>query len=144
MTDIDGKARAYLDYLESLSPESLDRLSDHVEPDVRFADPFNDVSGEKRLRAVFEDMFERTRNLRFEVKDHVLEGNVCYARWRFRCDVEGLKGGELDFEGVSRIVFSAEGRVLEHVDYWDAAQHLFQRVPFLGRVVAAIRRRLAV
>jgi hypothetical protein len=35
-----------------------------------------------------------------------------------------------------------EGRVVEHSDYWDAAEQLYGRLPLSGVVLRAIRRRL--
>lgn len=42
-------------------------------------------------------------------------------------------------EGMSTISLDAEGKVVEHVDYWDATP-LLQAVPVLGRVVTLTRR----
>lgn len=44
-----------------------------------------------------------------------------------------------ELEGVSRMEFNAEGKVVENVDYWNAAE-LFESFPLLGKVVTLIKR----
>ena len=43
--------------------------------------------------------------------------------------------------GATRLRFDAQGRVAEHRDYWDAAQELYEKLPLIGSVLRAIRRR---
>ena len=48
---------AYLDYLENLTAQDIQRLSDYVSPDVRFSDPFHDVRGIAEMAAIFSKLF---------------------------------------------------------------------------------------
>ena len=41
----------YIKFLEKLSPESLDKISIHVAPNIRFKDPFNDVEGIEEMKS---------------------------------------------------------------------------------------------
>ena len=41
---------AYIRFLEKLSPDTLDKISTHVAPNIRFKDPFNDVEGIKEMK----------------------------------------------------------------------------------------------
>ena len=43
----------YIKFLEKLSPESLDKISIHVAPNIRFKDPFNDVEGIEEMKMIF-------------------------------------------------------------------------------------------
>ena len=45
---------------------------------------------------------------------------------------------------MSELTLAPDGRVAEHVDYWDPAAQLYERVPVLGWLMRRIRRRLAV
>jgi hypothetical protein len=47
------------------------------------------------------------------------------------------------FEGVSRLKMNDEGRVIEHIDYWDAAEHLYAKMPIIGWLIGIIKRRIA-
>ena len=41
---------AYIRFLEKLSPDTLDKISTHVAPNIRFKDPFNDVEGIEEMK----------------------------------------------------------------------------------------------
>jgi steroid delta-isomerase len=70
-------------------------------------------------------------------------GDVAYLQWRFDFAFKRKGGQPLSIEGVSRVCFDGEGRVSEHVDYWDPAAQLYEHLPWLGRLFAVLRRRLA-
>ncbi|MEQ8228160.1 MAG: nuclear transport factor 2 family protein [Rhodospirillales bacterium] len=130
----------YRQYLESLTPEALGRLGDYVSSDVRFKDPFNDVHGVDAMARVFRHMFETVKDIRFHVTHAASTGNICLMAWRF----EGRIGGRpWAFDGTSVVTFAADGRVSEHIDYWDAARDFYERLPVIGWLLARIRRRLA-
>lgn len=131
----------YRAYLESLTPETLANLSDHVTEDVRFKDPFNDVRGVDAMARVFRHMFENVRDIRFEVHQAMMEDEVCLMQWRF----QGRLGGRpWAFDGASAIRFAPDGRVAEHIDYWDAAGNFHERLPIIGWLLSWVRRRLSV
>ena len=82
-SDLAAAVAAYVSFYENLSPESLERLDALCTPDVRFRDPFNDVSGIAAYRAILADMFEQVDEPRFQVSDRALSGRAAYLRWVF-------------------------------------------------------------
>ncbi|MDX1425375.1 MAG: nuclear transport factor 2 family protein, partial [Kiloniellales bacterium] len=56
--DLAAAVAAYANFYETLTPESLERLDALCAADVRFRDPFNDVSGVAAYRAILADMFQ--------------------------------------------------------------------------------------
>ena len=134
-------ADRYRRFLESLTPETLDRLPDYVAEDVRFKDPFNDVRGADAMQRVFRHMFENVGDIRFAVHHVALDGDTCFMDWRF----EGRLGGrDWSFDGASVITLDAEGRVAAHIDHWDAGSAFYERLPVIGWLLARIRGRLAI
>ena len=131
----------YRQYLETLSPETLRELSEYVLSDVRFKDPLNDVRGVDSMSRVFRHMFENVQDIRFEVRHLASDDTICLMSWRFK---GSLSGKPWCFDGTSVVHFTEDGRVSEHIDHWDAAQDLYERLPFIGRLLAFLRRRLRV
>jgi len=131
---------SYLSFFETVTPETLPRLVTLVSPDIRFRDPFNDVTGPAAMRRVFEDMFARFDGPRFVVTDRADSPDRCYVRWRFTA--RG-RGREWTIDGVSEISVDGEGRIVEHIDHWDAASQVYERLPLVGALVRFIRRRAA-
>lgn len=130
----------YCRYLETLTPESLARLSEHVTPDVRFKDPFNDVRGVNSMAGVFRHMFDNIPDVCFTARHVMVDGDYCLMTWRFEGKLRGQAWG---FDGSSSLRFAPDGRVAEHIDYWDAAENFYERLPLIGWLLRQIRRRLS-
>ena len=136
-------AAAYVAFFETLSPNSLQDLDDLCSADVRFRDPFNDVTGTERFRAVLAKMFRDVADPRFEVTDRATSGQTCYLRWVFTFRSGGPSGRHQRIDGVSEIQFDVTGKVIAHLDYWDPGAHVYERIPLLGALVRIVRRRLS-
>ncbi len=134
------RAERYKTYLETLTPETLENLSNNVSETVHFKDPFNDVRGAENMHRVFQHMFENLDDIKFRVHHTIEQGDLCMMEWRFESRLRGQKWA---FDGVSSLVFSDDGRVQSHIDYWDAATHFYERLPLIGAVIRWIRRRVA-
>lgn len=137
------RLREYAGYFETLTPERLDGLCELFADNARFRDPFNDVHGIAAIRGVLEHMYRVCPAPRFKVLDRALTGHTAFIRWRF---MDGRGAGRrlaLEVEGVSRVEFGPDGRVLLHVDYWDPSAQLYERLPLLGGVLRFLRRRLS-
>jgi steroid Delta-isomerase len=44
---------------------------------------------------------------------------------------------------MSELTFDSDGKVARHIDYWDAGKHFYEKLPLLGALLRAIRRRVA-
>lgn len=135
-------ARAYIRFYESMTPESLDRLPEVVAPDIRFVDPFNDVTGIAAMRRILEKMFADLGNPRFVVTHCAWAGQTCLLRWRFSA-LGRSDATEWLIVGMSELEFAPDGRVRSHIDHWDAGRQVYEKVPVLGALIRFIRRRLA-
>ena len=131
----------YRQYLESLTVVSLGRLEEHVAEGVRFRDPFNDVTGADGMRRVFRHMFATVGPVAFNVTRVASDGDACLMSWRFEAT---LRGRPWSFDGTSLLRFGPDGRVIEHVDYWDAAGAFYEKLPVIGGLLRWLRGRLAV
>jgi len=128
----------YARFYETLSPESLDRLSALTLENIHFKDPFNDVIGQAAMRAIFERMFKEVEAPAFSVNHIICEKNICYLRWRFTGTLKLFGKHALAIEGVSEIVLDEDGRVIEHIDHWDAMNQFLLRMPVFVRLFMVI------
>ena len=132
--------RQYVRFYETLTPQSLNELERLCDPQVRFRDPFNDVRGVAAYRRVLEKMFEETRAPSFVVLDSAEGRAASYLRWRFTCQI---RGKALEIDGMSEVSFDSHGRVVAHIDHWDAGGQVYEKVPLVGTLLRVIRRRLS-
>jgi len=129
-----------IDFYQTLTPASLNDFGDFYAEHARFKDPFNDVRGLPAIRRIFSHMFTQVQEPRFVVSEKVGAGATAFLVWtlHFR------RGGkEETIHGVTRLQWDASGKVIDHRDYWDAAEELYIKLPLLGGLMRALRRRFA-
>lgn len=131
----------YLQFFETLTPASLDRLADIYTEDARFADPFSDVRGLAAIRHVFEQMFRYAPDARFTLSESAWSGERWLLYWSM--EFTGRNGAPWRIDGTSRVLVADDGRVSEHLDYWDSGRQFYERLPLLGSIIRLIRRRIA-
>lgn len=130
-------------FYESLQPASVERIEALYTNDAYFKDPFNEVRGHAAIERIFEHMFEQVDEPRFAVESAVCEGDAAFLGWTMTYRRRGRHGPDESIRGCSALRFDAQGRVAWHRDYWDAAEELYEKVPLLGALMRALRRRLA-
>ncbi|GIT99940.1 hypothetical protein TSL6_04470 [Sulfurovum sp. TSL6] len=110
--------------------------------DVVFKDPFNKVKGIRAVYEIFEHMYQALDKPRFIIKEYIDRGNVVYVKWDFIFTFKGEKN-ENRFEGVSRLQINNQGKVISHVDFWDAAEHMYEKMPVIGTILRLIKRKIS-
>lgn len=134
-------AERYIAFCEKMTPADLERLGDFCAPDIRFRDPFNEVTGLENYRRVLAKMFDDVGQPGFAVDGHALEGDICYLRWRF--SFSRSAGRKVVIPGMSEIRFGPDGRATRHFDYWDAGR-VYELVPLLRGFIRLVKRRLSI
>jgi limonene-1,2-epoxide hydrolase len=134
----------YLDLFETLTPERLDDFDEVTSEDIRFTDPFSDVVGRDGFKRVLRKMFDDVARPQFTVLDVAASGHSRYVRWRFAGQGKSRPRSPLVIEGMSEITLDADGRVVSHRDYWDAASQVYERLPILGALLRLMKRRIGV
>ncbi|MES9971844.1 MAG: nuclear transport factor 2 family protein [Candidatus Thiodiazotropha sp.] len=129
-----------VEWYQGLSPSSLGSIAEFYHESASFQDPFNRVQGPTHIAAVFRHMFETTELPAFIVEQVQIDGDIAWVSWIFNCR---LRGRKISIEGVSQLIFTTDGRVITHRDYWDAAD-LYQQLPLLGTMVRMLKRKFKV
>jgi hypothetical protein len=129
-------------FFENLTPASVAEMALFYDPQARFKDPFNDVTGLPAIRHIFTHMFVALDSPRFVVTEQIAQGHQCFLTWEFRFAFRNFKKRqEQVILGSTHLVFSDEGQVTLHRDYWDAAQELYEKLPIVGSLMRWLRRR---
>jgi ketosteroid isomerase-like protein len=135
-------ASDYASFFETLNQEdSIEKYMTFFDEDSRFEDPFQKVLGVEAIYKVFEHMYATLNEPRFVVDEVIESGLVAYLRWHFHFSLSANEK-EQSFVGVSRIEFTATGVVRSHIDYWDAAYNVYEKIPLLGSLLRLIKRKL--
>lgn len=123
---------------QGASVESFSTLYDDT---IVFKDPFNEVSGIKAVYGIFEHMYNTLNHPRFIIQEYVEHQNVAYVKWDFIFAFKGEKE-EINFEGVSRLEMNADGKIITHIDFWDSAEHIYEKMPLLGTVLRFVKKKI--
>jgi hypothetical protein len=142
----------YVEFMTGLTPARLAELPAIVTDDMHFRDPFNDVVGRAHFGRCLEDMLHQLADLEIDVTHTApltpRRGADAQARhalwWRFSGRLVRFGGRHWEVTGMAVVTLAADGRVAEHLDYWDAAGGLYEELPLIGALMRWIRRRLAV
>ena len=130
-------------FFEQLTPHDLQRIHTLYTPDAAFKDPFNEVRGVPAIQQVFTHMFAALEQPRFVVTRRIVDGNHCFLVWDFHFRFRGTQPTvEQTVRGGSHLVLDADGRILSHRDYWDAAAELYEKLPVLGALMRWLKRRV--
>lgn len=129
------------DFFEHLTRERLSELGSLYADQARFKDPFNEVVGVAAIRTIFEHMYERLDEPRFVVTQRLVDGDQAFLVWDFRFRFKGSGQPEQTIRGGSHLRLASDGRVLDHRDYWDAAEELYEKLPVLGALMRWLKRK---
>lgn len=131
-------------FYSELSPDSLSGIVAIYAPAASFKDPFNEVVGVPAIEGIFRAMFDQLDAPRFLIRATVLEGASACVTWEFEFGFRSFGRGQTQLiRGASWLDFDESGRVVRHRDYWDAAEELYEKIPLIGALMRAMRRRLA-
>jgi hypothetical protein len=129
-------------FFETLSPQSVSRLSEIYDAQARFKDPFNEVQGLAAIEGIFRHMYVALDQPHFVVTSQVVDGSQAFLTWDFRFRFKRFDTTTLQtVRGASHVVFNKEGRVTMHRDYWDAAEELYEKLPVVGPLMRWLKKR---
>jgi len=135
-------AARLVEFFETLTPASLERLDDFYSPRAYFKDPFNEVRGLVELRRVFDHMYQTLEQPRFVVTERIVDGAQCFLTWDFEFRFKNFDRARLQtVRGASHLKFGADGRVYFHRDYWDAAEELYEKLPLVRGLMRWLKKR---
>ena len=130
-------------FFETLHSEtSMDSFKSIYDDKVSFKDPFNAVEGIVSVYGIFAHMYRNLDNPRFVIIEYMDKENVIYVKWDFHFAFKGQKD-ESSFEGVSRLQMNKQGKIISHVDFWDAAEHMYEKMPIVGSLLRFIKRKIS-
>lgn len=134
----------YIAFFENMSPRSTVFIRNLGDLGMHFRDPFHDVWGLDEVEKILEKKANTTPRIRYRLKDYgwaSSDAYTVYLRWSVSFEE---KGRSHEMDSMSEIVFSREGKVMAHIEHWDAGEHVYERLPVLGPLLRRIKKRLAL
>lgn len=128
-------------FFESLTPESARQMGCHYAADAYFKDPFNEVRGLAQIERIFLHMNQTTLQPRFKITEIFYSEESVMLKWDFVFRIKSWRPSQQrTIRGVSHVRFGADGKVIYHRDYWDAAEELYEKLPVIGSFSRLFRK----
>lgn len=143
-----GEAEAiarFASFFSSFAPDRVQTLLARTyAADIYFNDTLKVVRGLDELSHYLKDSAEAVEDCRVQIHETTRTASGDHlVRWSMMIRFKKLRRGVDTWTiGLSHLRFDAQGLVVYHQDYWNAADGLFQHIPLLGSAIAAIKRRL--
>jgi hypothetical protein len=75
------------------------------------------------------------------ITGQVVEGDQAFLTWEFRFRFKRFDTQkEQVILGTSHLVLDAQQRVTMHRDYWDAAEELYEKLPWIGGLMRWLKK----
>ena len=108
------------------------KWSEFYNKNVIFIDPTQETKGLNSYIKAQEKLLKRCDDIYLETHAISINGNYGFVEWTM-----GLKimGKEFIYPGTTRLVFSKNGLIKEHRDYFDFCGPTFGPIPILGSFI---------
>lgn len=132
-------------FFSSFTADRLERLLPATyAADVYFNDTLKTVRGRDALAHYLAESAAAVEACRVEILDTTRNAHGEYlVRWKMMIRFKRFRRGVDTWSlGMSHLRFDAQGLVVYHQDYWNAADGLYEHIPLLGGMIRAIKKRL--
>lgn len=132
-------------FFADFSPAKIDALLDETYAEsLYFHDTLKHIGSRHALREYLRESAAAVDSCVVRIDEVTGNGRGdYYVRWAMRIRFRRFaRGRDTDSIGISHLRFDADGRVIFHQDFWNAADGLFQYVPVLGWMIRKIKQRL--
>ncbi|KAF0652457.1 hypothetical protein L107_13583 [Cyanobium sp. Copco_Reservoir_LC18] len=99
---------------------------------VHFTDPTQERQGLEAYIVAQEGLLQRCDDVYLEPVAVALSGDVAFVEWTMGLKIKGI---EFIYPGTSRLRLGADGRIVDHRDYFDFVGPTFTPVPLVGGFV---------
>ena len=136
------KSKNYILFFENLNINTpIEEYKKVFDLNAQFKDPFHKVFGLEKIYKIFQDMYTKLDNPKFKIIEVISEDKVIYIKWDFEFKFKN-KSKQESFEGISRVEFNNEGKAISHIDYWDSAENLYEKIPILSFFIKLIKKKI--
>lgn len=126
-----------------LRADNLQILDNFYAPDTEFVDPLGVHKGIDSVKAYYKGLYQNVKDIRFETRELISNGNNHVFVWKMVLVADGLNGGApVSLEGNSVIKFNDQNLVVYHRDYFDMGEFIYEHIPVLGWTLKKIKQKL--
>jgi hypothetical protein len=112
-------------------------------PKLYFNDTLKTIRDVDTLEKYFLTSDDAMSAYGLKVEQTISTPEGVFVRWRMDVTFRRFHKGQVQSSiGISHIRFDKNGLVVYHQDYWDSGTNLYEKIPVLGALIRAVKRRL--
>ena len=112
-------------------------------PALFFNDTLKTIRDVDTLEKYFLASDDSMASYGLKVEQIVSTPEGVFVRWRMDIVFRKFHKGELESSiGITHVRFNKDGLVVYHQDYWDSGSNFYEKLPVLGSLIRAVKRRL--
>jgi hypothetical protein len=131
-------------FFKNLSSSTMNLVDEFYEPSAILRDPVGELKGSDKIKAYYKHQYSAVTSIRWTTENLFVKGSETVMFWTMHLATPNLNGGkEFSVPGVSRFVFSPNGKVQRHEDFFDMGAFVYEKVPVLRNVIGYIKNQLS-
>lgn len=99
---------------------------------IVFKDSIQEIKGFEEFKEMTERLAKRSKNLKMNVKNVVMENNLVFLEWEMT--IAFKKYPDSILYGATRLTLDEEGKIKEQRDYYDLWGDIFDNIPGFGKL----------
>ncbi|MEJ5274033.1 MAG: nuclear transport factor 2 family protein [Spirochaetota bacterium] len=99
---------------------------------IVFKDSIQEIRGFEEFKEMTERLAKRSKNLKMNVKNVVMENNLIFLEWEMT--IAFKKYPDSILYGATRLTLDEEGKIKEQRDYYDLWGDIFDNIPGFGKL----------
>lgn len=107
-------------------------IRDYYHSNVRFRDAIQELHGRDAFITMMQHFMKRCSELHVHLNDAAQNGNVIFLQWTMK--MRFSKSPLTVIEGATKLTLDADGKVVEHRDYFDLWGDTLDAVPGVGKL----------
>lgn len=128
---------------QTLAKDNLNKLGQVYQQDVIFIDPVQQIQGLNALTAYFSHLYENMLLCRFSIEQVITDEQQASVIWTMHYRHSKINGADsVAVNGCSFLKYN--DKIYYHRDFFDMGQMLYEQLPLLGRIIAVVKRRIAL
>lgn len=125
--------------------KNLEVLVELYDDKIHFQDPVVTVDGLQALNKYYQHAYSQVNYIKFNFTDIISHENTHTCQWDMEININRLNSGKSYLvQGASVIRFSETSqKVIYHRDYLDLGALIYEKVPVMGSLVRAFKKKLS-
>lgn len=142
MVKYNNRIKKFFILYESLTLDSLPEIDQLYSSKMVFRDPVHTIENREAFKEYFTKLLEPLNECTFEIHSFLNDEDNSFVCWTMKFSHQRFyKAKAIEVDGCSHLKWDQD-QITFHRDYFDLGQMIYEKIPYLGRLILWIKGRL--